>query len=142
MNTRGCAFHSTIEGMGQCSGRSAAVTSMWRCLFSVCSISESGSAGDGKFALTPSRPLGGHGREPVAVLDRLARYALEERLLQPLGERAALAAADGAAVQLADRGHFRRGAGEEGLVRAVDLVAGDALGDGRDAELLADAHHR
>src|SRR5688572_27740222 len=86
--------------------------------------------------------LCGDRREPVAVLVRLAGDAVEERLLQLFRDRAALAAADRAVVELADRRYLRGGAGEESLVGAVHLVAGDALGNEGDAEILRDADHR
>src|SRR5687767_6487736 len=85
---------------------------------------------------------GGYRSQPIAIFVGLAGDAVEERLLQLFRDRAALAAADGAVVELADRRHLRGGAGEESLVGAVDLVAGDALGHEGDAEILRDTDHR
>ena len=59
--------------------------------------------------------------------------AFEERLLDACGDRPALAFADRAAVELADRRHFGGGAGEERFVGEVDVVARDALLGDRDA---------
>src|SRR4029078_3676542 len=89
----------------------------------------------------PGLQSSGDGRQPVAVLVRLAGDAVEERFLQLLGDRSALAAADGSVVELAYRCYFRRGAGEEDLVGAIDLVPGDALGNQRQAEIPRDADH-
>ena len=50
---------------------------------------------------------------------------IEEAGLQLLGDRAAAAAADDAIVEFANRGDFRGGAGEEGFVGNVDVVAGE-----------------
>ena len=51
---------------------------------------------------------------------------IEVQALQSFGDGAAAAVADGAIVDFADRGHFGGGAGEEGFVGDVDLVAGNA----------------
>jgi len=51
---------------------------------------------------------------------------VEEQRLRSLADRAAAATADGAPVQVADRRDLGGGAGQEGLVGGVDLVAGDA----------------
>src|SRR5215813_13407919 len=67
-------------------------------------------------------------RKPGATLPVLAGEDVEERLLDRLGHRARLAGADLAAVELADRRHFGRRAGEERLVGDVDVVARQALG--------------
>src|SRR5581483_4912617 len=52
-----------------------------------------------------------------------AVYLFEKETLQALGDRTAAAAADGAAVDFANRRHFGSGAGEERLVRDIHLVA-------------------
>src|SRR5512140_3216431 len=102
-NTRGCVFHSFCEASGQWSGRSAALTS---------TNLRSSSDGSDIFGLDR--------REPVVVLAVAAVHDLEEGRLDALGDGPARAAADRAAVELADGRDFRRGAGEEGLVRDVD----------------------
>src|SRR5438105_13558384 len=66
-------------------------------------------------------------RQPVRVPGIAAVHDVEERRLDLLRDRAAPADADLDAVELADRRHFGRGAGEERLVGDVDLVARDAL---------------
>src|SRR5262249_2209747 len=48
---------------------------------------------------------------------------LEEALAQLPRDRSGLAAADDAIIDLHDRDHLRRGAGEEAFVRGVDVVA-------------------
>ena len=58
-------------------------------------------------------------RQPIGVLVALAVHAIEEHFLQLGGDRAYLAGADGAPVELADRSHFSGGAGEENFVRAL-----------------------
>src|SRR5262245_41510414 len=109
MNTRGCVFHSFCEGSGQCSGRSAAVTSTNFWLSS-----------DGSDIFSLDR------RKPVVVFLVAAVDDVEERRLDPLGDGAARADADHALVELADGRDFGRGSGEEGLVADVDVVAGEA----------------
>src|SRR5262245_41170625 len=51
----------------------------------------------------------------------------EEGFLEAAGHRASGALADGAVIDLADRGDLGGGAGEEDLVGDVELVAGDRL---------------
>ena len=65
----------------------------------------------------------------------------KKRRLDLLGDRAARAGADLDAVEFADGRDFGGGAGEEGLVGDVDLVARDALLHDLDAEVLADVEH-
>src|SRR4051794_5733548 len=81
-------------------------------------------------------------REPLGVLRIAAVDDVEERALDLLGDRPARAAAELDAVELADRGHLGRGAGEERLVADVELVAGDALLDQLQAEVAADRQDR
>src|SRR5688572_16930057 len=78
---------------------------------------------------------------PFGVSSGLAGDQVEVGLLQLLGDRATTAGADLAAVQFADRGHFGGGAGEEGLVGDVHLVAGDALLDDLHAQLAGQGQH-
>ena len=52
---------------------------------------------------------------------------VEIEALQLLGDWAAGAVADAATVQFADGRYFGGGAGKEGFVGDVDLIAGDAL---------------
>src|SRR5205085_10098077 len=84
----------------------------------------------------------GDGGEPVVVLAVAAVHDVEERSLDALGHRAARADADDAAVELADRGDFGGGAGEERLVADVDVVARKPRLLHRDAEVGADRLHR
>src|ERR1700737_2578579 len=56
-------------------------------------------------------------RKPLAILGPLAARDLEERPLDVLGDRTRLAAADGLAVDLANRRHFDGRAREKQLVR-------------------------
>ncbi len=111
--TRGWLDHSGIAGFGQYSGRSAAVTST-RTLRSGCIAAH-------RLWLRPavSQDL---------YLAFLPCTASKNRALQLLGDRAALAGADRAIVELADRRHLGGGAGEERLVGDVDVVARQALG--------------
>src|SRR5439155_24183610 len=106
MYTRGCVFQSFCVGSGQCSGRSAAVTSTHL---------RSSSEGSDIFCLD--------WREPMMVLAVAAVDDVEEGRLDALGDGPALALADDAPVELADRRHFRRRPGEERLVADVDVVA-------------------
>src|SRR5579862_384597 len=124
MYTRGCVFQSFCEGSGQWSGRSAAVIS---------TLLRSSSDGSDILRL--------HGREPMVVLAVAAVDDVEERRLDLLGDRPARSAADRAAVELADRRDFRRGAREERFVGDVDVVAREARLLARDAEIRADRLH-
>src|SRR5438552_11412832 len=83
-----------------------------------------------------------YGCKPVAVLAVLAGDDVEEGSLDGLGHRARLAGADGAAVELADRRHLRRGAGEEALVGDVEVVPREALGVYLVAQALRQLDHR
>src|SRR6218665_58702 len=65
--------------------------------------------------------------QPVGVLRVAAAHDVEEGRLDLLGDGAPRTAAQLDAVQLADRRHLGGGAGEEGLVADVHLVARDAL---------------
>ncbi|MNQ49356.1 hypothetical protein D3C85_632660 [compost metagenome] len=66
----------------------------------------------------------------------LAGHQVEIGFLQLLGHRAAASGADLPVIDFADRRDFGGGAGEEGLVGDVHLVAGDALLDHLDAQLV------
>ena len=66
---------------------------------------------------------------------------LEERFLQFARDRAAAAGADLAPVDFADRRDFGGGAGEEGLVGDVQVVAGDAPRRDRVAQLRGERDH-
>src|SRR5690242_10812828 len=83
-----------------------------------------------------------HRGEPVPALAILAGDHVEEGFLDRLGHRSGLAFADLAPVELADRRHFRRRAGEEGLVGDVDVVARQALRANLVAELAGELDHR
>ena len=63
---------------------------------------------------------------------------IKKHLLQSFGHRTARTGANTTIVEFADRGHFGGRAGEEGLVADVDLIAGDALLDQLQAQVLAD----
>src|SRR5690349_16555903 len=80
--------------------------------------------------------------QPFRVSIALTLHQRQIGLLQLLGDRPALPRPDRPVVDLADRRDFRRGAGEEGLVRHVDLVARDAPLDHRDTEIARQLHHR
>src|SRR5690606_27643215 len=80
-------------------------------------------------------------RPPLGVAGALAADQVEVGLLQLFGDRAATADADLPAVDFANRGDLRGGAGEEGLVGDVDLIAGDALLDPRHAQLFGQGQH-
>src|SRR5438552_3049380 len=124
--TRGWLDHSGIAGLGQCSGRSLAVTSTARgALVSGCDIVERVRAGC-------------HRRKPRHVLRVAAVDHVEKHRLQLLSDRSALARTDGTVVKLADRRDLGRGAGEERLVRDVELVARDAALDYRNPELCCE----
>src|SRR4051812_15643438 len=104
----------------------------------------------------PSRPpgagvaSGGDGGKPAAVLLGLAGHRLEESFLDARRDRPARPFADRAPVDFADRGYFRRGAGEKGFVCDVQIVASDAprgnlvthLARKRDHRLARDADER
>src|SRR5215210_2116868 len=71
-------------------------------------------------------PSGRDGGEPAAVFLAFSRDGFEERFLNARGDRAALALADRAPVELTNRSHFGRGPGEECFVGDVEIVARDA----------------
>src|SRR5690606_12928509 len=81
-------------------------------------------------------------RQPALVLRVLAGDEVEEGRLQRPGDRAAAAAADLAAVDLADRRHLGGRAGEEDLVGDVQLVARDAALLDRDAAVAGQHQDR
>src|SRR5688572_333912 len=83
----------------------------------------------GSAAGGPSRLPLLYAGQPFVALLVFSGDDVEESLLDLLGDRAGLAGADHAPVELADRRHFGRGAGEERLVGDVDVVASQALGD-------------
>src|SRR3989442_2810486 len=66
-------------------------------------------------------------REPGAVALLAPANHGEEEVLQAARDRSRRAVADAPVVELADRRHLGRRAGEERLVRQVDLVAREAL---------------
>src|ERR1700704_3042341 len=66
-------------------------------------------------------------REPGFVFRIPAVDDIEEQRLQLLGDRTALAVSDRPVVQLAYRRHLGRGAGKEGLVGDVHVIARHAL---------------
>jgi len=80
--------------------------------------------------------------QPFAVTVRFARHAVEKSLLQFRRDRPALPLADDAIVELANRRHLGRGAGEESLVRDVDLIARDALRHDGDSQVAGDTDDR
>jgi hypothetical protein len=63
---------------------------------------------------------------------------VEEQALELFGDRAAAAGADLAVVEFADRRHLGGGAGEEGFVGDVDVVARQALRNDLIAEFRRD----
>src|SRR5690606_35569003 len=76
--------------------------------------------------------------QPVLVAVDLTAHGREVRLLDLLGDRpgpAQLAVVDGA-----DRHDLGRGAGEERLVRAVEVGAQDVVDDHLEAEVERDRH--
>src|SRR5688572_32321045 len=83
--------------------------------------------GSGSAAGDPSRLLRLDGRQPRAALPVFSGHDVEERFLDRLRHRPGLALADHPAVELTDRRHFGRGAGEERLVGDIDVVAGQPL---------------
>ena len=74
-------------------------------------------------------------RQPVGKFIAAALYLIKVHFLQALGDRTASAVADDAAVHFADRRHLGGGAGEEGLIGDIHLVAGDALFPDRNPEV-------
>ena len=66
-------------------------------------------------------------RQPLGISLAATVNLIEIQRLQALGDRAAPTSTDGAAVYLADRGHFGGGAGKERFVGNVHLIAGDTL---------------
>src|SRR5690606_30187724 len=96
-----------------------------------------------RFTAGPRLPTAGLSdqRPPFGVRIGLAGDQVEVGLLQLLGDRAAAADADLATVELANRSDLGSGAGEEGLVGNVDLVAGDALLDDLDTQLARQSQH-
>ena len=72
----------------------------------------------------------------MIVFGHAAIDHVEEARLDLGGDRAAAAFADLAAVEFADRRDFGGGAGEEGFVGGVDVVAGQAAADDAVAEIL------
>jgi hypothetical protein len=67
--------------------------------------------------------------QPVVVLGGAAINHVEILGLDLGSDRSAMADADLAAVEFANRRHFGGGAGEESFVGAIHFVAGDALFD-------------
>src|SRR5690606_22066418 len=92
------------------------------------------------FGIFPGGP-GSDRHEPVAIALVASGDDVEEQRLELLGDGAAASVADPAVVELADRRDLGRRAREEGLVRDVHLVAGDALLDHLDAEVPGDGDH-
>src|SRR5690606_31351602 len=80
--------------------------------------------------------------EPVRIFRRTAIDHIEEAGLDLLGDRPALALADLAVVELADRGDFGGGAGVEGFVGELDVDARKAHGADLVAELARACVHR
>src|SRR5450830_804330 len=79
--------------------------------------------------------------QPVGVLGVAAVDDVKERTLDFFGDRAAAAATEFDAVEFANRCDFSGGAGEEGFVGDIDLVAGDALLYDFQPQILADVEH-
>ena len=75
-------------------------------------------------------------RKPVLVLGDLAGDHVEEQFLDLGRDRSARALAYRAPVELADGRDLGRGAGEEGFVGDVDVVAREAPGNDVIAELV------
>src|SRR5690625_435904 len=65
--------------------------------------------------------------QPFTMLVAAPFDLVEVRFLQPLGDRAALAVADSAVVELADRRDFGGSAGEERFIADIHFVSRDAL---------------
>src|SRR5918992_4789895 len=71
-----------------------------------------------------------------------AIYLIEIHALELQGNGTGPACANRASIEFPDRCHFRRGAGEKGLVRYIDLVAGDAFLFDREAEIGCQGNDR
>src|SRR3569623_1813716 len=155
-NTRGWEFHRLMPGSGQWSGMSARVTSLrfWALgsmvfypaapvRVCVCVVVTSSPPLP---ILVPCRPtrrplISVDVTQPLRILVTAAVHLIEESRMQFLGDGPAAAAADGAAVHFTDRRHLGGGAGEEGLVGDVHLVAGDAFFAHLDAEVFGQFDH-
>src|SRR5438046_10645716 len=81
-------------------------------------------------------------REPVLVLGDLAGDHVEEEFLDLGRDRSARALAYGAPVELADGRDLGRGAGEEGFVGDIDVVASEAPGNDFIAQLVREGDDR
>src|SRR6266487_3921463 len=81
-------------------------------------------------------------REPGFVFRIPAVDDIEEQRLHLLGDRTAFAVADRPVVQLAYRRYLGRGAGKEGLVGDVDVIAGHALRPHFDSDIVGERNHR
>src|SRR5690349_1528143 len=100
MNTRGCPLHRGIFGFGQ-------NTTPWPCRSFAATSTVAGAS---LIASDMGRSDLG---EPFGVLGIAAVDDVEERALDLLGDRPARALAELDAVQLANRRHLGRRAGEE-----------------------------
>ena len=84
----------------------------------------------------------GDERPPALVTRVRPRHSLEERLLQLLGDRSALAIANLAVVDLADRRQLGGRAGQEDFVGDVEVVAGERGLDDFEAPVAGDLDDR
>jgi len=93
----------------------------------------------------PSGERSGEGSdfgEPVFEFGVFAANDVEEGFLDAVGGVAFGPGANGAVVDLADRGDLGGGAGQENFVGQVQHVPGQRLLFQRDVQLVADAEHR
>src|SRR6218665_635826 len=129
MKTLGWLLHRLIFGFGQATTPGPCTS------WAVTSTRDFTSL---LIAAVPCRRVRSDRGQPLGVLRVAAGHDVEEGVLDLLGDGAAGALADLDAVEFADGRDFRGGAGEEGLVGDVDLVAGDAFFDQLQAQVLAD----
>src|SRR5581483_10391058 len=80
--------------------------------------------------------------DPVLVPVNLAAHRGKEDLLDTAGHRPGLPGADHAVVDGTDGHDLGRGAGQEGLVRRVEVAAEDVAGLDLDAFVARDGEHR
>src|SRR5947207_15292399 len=119
-----------MAGLGQCNGRSRSVTST------------TGSALASACAIVDRSWMGVDGRQPRLVLGISSVDDVEKHRLQFLRHRPALARAYRSVVQFPNWGHLGCSAGEEGLIRNVELIACDPPLQHGDAQLFGERDNR